>query len=133
VKRLFRDRWDKKIAGVCGGLGHYFKVDPTWIRLLFVILGLFTFVLPFLVLYILAWILVPLGPSIYIKIPCKKLYRSKSKRKFFGICGGLAEAFGMDPTVMRLIVVALCFITGVLPLIITYFLASWIIPENPHY
>lgn len=35
-KRLYRSREDRMIAGVCGGLGEYFNVDPTLIRLLFV-------------------------------------------------------------------------------------------------
>lgn len=36
TKQLFRSRDDKMIAGVCGGLGDYFNIDPTIIRLLFV-------------------------------------------------------------------------------------------------
>lgn len=36
-KRLLRSRTDRQIAGVCGGLGEYFNIDPTIVRLLFVI------------------------------------------------------------------------------------------------
>jgi len=39
-KKLYRSLADKKLCGVCGGLGEYFEVDPTLIRLLWVI---FTF------------------------------------------------------------------------------------------
>ncbi len=39
-KRLYRSRMDRKICGVCGGVGEYFAIDPTLIRLLFVIFGL---------------------------------------------------------------------------------------------
>ena len=39
-KRLYRSMADKKLCGVCGGLGEYFDIDPTLIRLLWVI---FTF------------------------------------------------------------------------------------------
>jgi len=35
-KKLYRSRRDRMIAGVCGGLGDYFDIDPTLIRLLFV-------------------------------------------------------------------------------------------------
>ncbi len=35
-KRLFRSRTNKVIAGVCGGLGDYFNIDPTIVRLVFV-------------------------------------------------------------------------------------------------
>jgi len=37
VKRLYRSRTDRKIAGVCGGLAEYFGIDPTIIRLGFVL------------------------------------------------------------------------------------------------
>ncbi len=37
MKKLYRSRTDRKVAGVCGGLGQYFGVDPTLIRLLFVL------------------------------------------------------------------------------------------------
>jgi len=58
--RLYRSRTDSKIAGVCGGLGEYFGVDSTWIRLLFV---LFFFLGgSALLVYIIFWIIVPLQP-----------------------------------------------------------------------
>ena len=36
VKRLYRSRRDRMIAGVCGGLADYFEIDPSIVRLLFV-------------------------------------------------------------------------------------------------
>ncbi len=39
-KKLFRSRQDRMICGVCGGLGEYLAIDPTVIRVLFVIFGL---------------------------------------------------------------------------------------------
>ncbi len=36
-KKLYRSRIDRKIGGVCGGLGVYFGIDPTVVRLLFVL------------------------------------------------------------------------------------------------
>lgn len=57
AKRLFRDPDDKYIAGVSGGLGAFFNLDPTWIRIAFV---LFTFFYGFgPLLYIILWIAVP--------------------------------------------------------------------------
>ena len=41
MKRLTKNPTDKKITGVCGGLGEYFVIDPTMIRLGFVLFGLF--------------------------------------------------------------------------------------------
>ena len=40
-KHLYRSRSERMLAGVCGGLGVYFNVDPTVIRLLFVLFALF--------------------------------------------------------------------------------------------
>ncbi len=57
TKRLYRDADDKYIAGVSGGLGAFFNLDPVWIRIAFV---LFTFFYGFgPLLYIILWIAVP--------------------------------------------------------------------------
>lgn len=40
MKKLYKSRTDKKIAGVCGGIAEYFQVDPTIIRLAWVIFSL---------------------------------------------------------------------------------------------
>lgn len=37
TKRLYRSRTERRISGVCGGLAAYFNVDPTMVRLLFVL------------------------------------------------------------------------------------------------
>ena len=63
MKRLYRSRIDKKIAGVCGGIGEYLYVDPTVVRLVAVIAGLATAIIPFLVGYVIAWIIVPEAPT----------------------------------------------------------------------
>jgi len=55
--RLTRSRTDRMLGGVCGGLGEYLRVDPTIIRLLFLVL-IFGTEFGFL-LYLLLWILVP--------------------------------------------------------------------------
>ncbi len=61
----------------------------------------------------------------------KKLYISKKDRKIFGFCGGIGETYDIDPTLVRLVVVFLCFATAILPGVLTY-LAAWIIvPEKP--
>ena len=58
AKRLYRNLDDKKIGGVCSGIGDYLDADPLVIRIIFMV-GFFTFVtLPFW-LYIFVWILAP--------------------------------------------------------------------------
>lgn len=59
-KKLYRSRDDKMIAGVCGGLGDYFDVDSTLVRLLAVVLF---FAGIGLIAYLIAWIVVPLEPK----------------------------------------------------------------------
>ena len=60
MKRLYLSHTDKKIAGVCGGLAEYMEMDPTVVRLVAVVGGLITGVIPFLFAYIIAWIIVPI-------------------------------------------------------------------------
>ena len=57
-KRLYRSRKQRMLAGVCGGLAEYFAVDPTLVRLVFIVFGLTTGTT--LILYILMAIIMPL-------------------------------------------------------------------------
>lgn len=60
-KKLYRSRKESMIAGVCGGLAEHFKIDPTLVRLLFV---LFFFLGGCaLLIYVIMWIIVPLAPA----------------------------------------------------------------------
>ena len=58
----------------------------------------------------------------------KQLYRSTTDRKVAGVCGGIAEYFDMDPTVVRLIFAAVSIFSGVG--ILAYITAVIIIPEQ---
>jgi phage shock protein C len=57
AKKLYRSRTDSMIAGVCGGLGAYFNVDPTIIRVLFVLSFLFSGA--GILVYLALWLIVP--------------------------------------------------------------------------
>lgn len=57
IPRLVRPRSERMIAGVCGGLGLYFGVDPVIMRLLFVVLALSTGLT--LILYPILWLIMP--------------------------------------------------------------------------
>ena len=59
-KRLYRSRTDRRISGVCGGIAVFFKIDPTLVRLLFV-LGLL-FVGGTFWAYIILMIVIPEEP-----------------------------------------------------------------------
>jgi phage shock protein C len=62
MKRLYRSREDRMVAGICGGLGEVYNIDPTLIRLSLVFLGLATAVMPLLIAYIIGILIIPLGP-----------------------------------------------------------------------
>jgi phage shock protein PspC (stress-responsive transcriptional regulator) len=56
-KRIYRSNTDKVIGGVCGGLGEYFGIDPTWVRVLFV-LSIFANGVG-VIAYLIGWIVIP--------------------------------------------------------------------------
>jgi phage shock protein C len=60
-RRLYRSSSNKVIAGVCGGLGEHFDVDPTLMRLIAVVAALASFGVV-LIFYLLAWIVIPQAP-----------------------------------------------------------------------
>lgn len=60
----------------------------------------------------------------------KKLYRSRENRMIAGVAGGLGEYLGVDPTIIRLLIMV-SLLLGILPTVLAY-LAGWvIIPEEP--
>jgi phage shock protein C len=61
VKRLMRSSRDKKIGGVCAGLADYFDLDPTLVRVVWLLVILFAGT-GFLV-YVILWIVLPLAPA----------------------------------------------------------------------
>ena len=60
----------------------------------------------------------------------KKLYRSQSNKMIAGVCGGIADYFEIDPTLIRIIVVAIALFGGVG--LLAYIAAIFIIPNNPN-
>jgi phage shock protein C len=216
-RRLYKSRRNKVIDGVCGGIAEYFDVDPTIVRLLWVLvtfMGGSGFIL-----YIVGMIIMPVNPEhlatkanqvqpvsngtdkkrffgvmlilagafflllnigwfwgfswwsfsrsvllpvllislgaffIYMQTSKRKnaappvsenktevnsesfverqkeLRRSRTNRKLFGVCSGLAKYFDFDPTLMRFIFVALIFISFGWGLLI-YIILGIIMPEE---
>lgn len=62
--------------------------------------------------------------------PEKRLYRSRSNRVVAGVCGGLAEFFGIDTTLVRL-----AFILGIIfgfgSLLVVYIVMMFVVPDEP--
>ena len=214
-RRLYKSRRNKVIDGICGGIAEYFDVDPTIVRILWILITLMGG--SGFILYIIAMIIMPANPEhvalpqsssgrangtdrrrffgimlvlvgafilfmnvgwiagfgwwsfshkimlplllillggllVYIHTtkrnesqnqtgsvatenmspqsqPVKELHRSKSNRKLFGVCGGLAKYFDVDATLVRFIFVALIFMSFGWGLLI-YIILGIVMPEE---
>ncbi len=62
IKRLYLSEKDKKIGGVCGGIAEYLGADPTVVRLLWIVLTIFSMGAG-IILYLIAWIIIPKRPN----------------------------------------------------------------------
>ncbi len=60
----------------------------------------------------------------------RKLTRSRTNRMIFGVCAGLAEFFGIDPTVVRLVFVAGALL-GFGSFVLIYLVMFFVVPEEP--
>ena len=102
TKKLYRSRVDRKIGGVCGGLGEYFGIDPTLVRLLFV-LGLL-FVGGTLLAYLILLIVIPsvaslaslLASAAHLVVVTKAMFHSNVSAVSLAISSALSIA-GMTP------------------------------------
>lgn len=102
-KSLYRNYNDKIIGGVCSGVAHYFKTDPVWIRLIFLLFFGFLFWV-----YIVLWIVLK-EKDLETNVT-KKLYRNPTDRYIGGVCGGIAAYFKIESWIPRLIFLLPLFI-----------------------
>lgn len=58
-RRIYLSNTDKKVGGVCAGIGEYFGIDSTIVRLLTVILTFLTGFVPGIIIYAIAWGIIP--------------------------------------------------------------------------
>lgn len=219
VKRLYKSRANRMIDGVCGGVAEYFGLDPTLVRIAWVLLTLLGG--SGILLYIVAMIIMPANPIVPLQpggasmavsspgnhrfwgvllvivgifwlmsnlglwhrwwgfswdmmlptvlilagiaflfggrnyvsgaqtVPptrpepsdsgpsqagsqpqVARLYRSRTERKMFGVCGGLGTYFGIDPTIVRVLFVVAAFASFGLA-IFAYILMAIIVPDEP--
>jgi phage shock protein PspC (stress-responsive transcriptional regulator) len=127
MKKLYRSQEDRKIAGVCAGLGEYFDLDPVFFRLFFLFSILFGGLGA--VAYLMLWILVPLrrgaqpGPG-----AGKRLRLSAGERMIGGVCGGLGEFLELDPVLFRAAFLVLAVVGG---LGILLYAVLWLLIPGP--
>ncbi|MEX0931372.1 MAG: PspC domain-containing protein [Candidatus Paceibacterota bacterium] len=63
MKKLYLSKDNKKFLGVCAGIAKYFDLDPTLIRVLFVVLALVTVVMPMVIAYFILYFVLPEDPG----------------------------------------------------------------------
>ncbi len=108
---ISRNANDKVLGGVCSGIAHYLKIDPTVVRILFALITLGGFGAGVLI-YIVLWILLPVRE---LKSNVKKrLFRNPDDKVIGGVASGLAKYFNIAVWVPRLVFL-LPFVVGFIP------------------
>jgi len=125
-RKLYRDEQRKLLGGVLAGIAHYFKVDPLWIRLLFILLFIGSYGTMALV-YAVMWIVVPGSFELPENKKLKKMYRNPEGKVIGGVASGISTYFGVDVAVVRLLFVILTIAGGTG--LIAYVILWIILPE----
>ena len=114
-RRLFRSRNDRKLAGVAGGIARYLGVDPTVVRIVFVVLALTG---TSILVYLAAWILMPEHPS----GQPEPVWRERATDRNLAIAVGLAS-LGLAVAILNesWLVLAIVLIAG----------GIWLLSEQP--
>jgi phage shock protein C len=133
IRRLSRSRTHGSIAGVCAGLADYFDVDVVLVRAAWVVFSIVPgAIIGGVLAYLAAWLIIPENADPVSAPAGRRLTRSISDTRIAGVCGGLAEYFGVDATAVRLLWVILSILGGaVVGGVIAYALAWLIIPKSP--
>ena len=66
MKKLYRSKSDRKLAGVCGGLAEYLNIDSTIIRVIWAITSLFAFA--GIIAYVVCAVIIPEEPEDYVTV-----------------------------------------------------------------
>jgi phage shock protein C len=130
IRRLTRSRQHGRIAGVCAGLADYFEVDVVLVRAIWVVLSIVPgAIIGGVLAYLAAWLVIPKATESASVPRERRLTRSATDKKIVGICGGLAEYFGVDATAIRLLWCILSILCGaIVGGVIAYGVAWFIIP-----
>ena len=68
-KKLYRSDTNKVFAGICGGIGEYYDIDPVIIRLVWMLVVILTGIFPGVVVYLIALFIIPDGPKTTVHSP----------------------------------------------------------------
>ena len=137
---LRRSLTNQQIAGVCGGLGAFFNLDPVLVRVVWVTLTIVPGAFLFGILaYVVAWLLIPEAEPGTEPVAgegngswrSRRLRRS-SDSKVAGVCGGIAEYFAVDPTAVRVLWVLLSILPGAIICGVIAYVVAWVVmPATP--
>jgi phage shock protein C len=132
VRRLMRRPDDGKIGGVCAGMAVYFDVDVVLVRTTWIALAIWPGAIVLgVVAYLAAWVLMPRATSPATLSNRPRLLRSETNRSIAGVCGGLADYFKLDPTLVRVAWIVLAVVPGLVVFgVITYLIAWFVIPRG---
>jgi len=110
TKRLYRDIKRKILGGVLAGLANYLGIDPSWVRIFFMLVFLGVFFIEalgpgLLLAYVILWMVMP--PAYDLKLPekSKRMFRNPDDKVLGGVCSGLAAYLGVDTVLIRLLFV----------------------------
>lgn len=125
--QLFRDENDKIVGGVCSGIANYFKIDPSIVRVAFVLatIGWGSGTL----LYIVLWAILP-GSKSNTGTRTKRLFRNPDEKVVAGVASGIASYFDIAVWIPRLIF-ALPLITGLGASLINTVFNVWYWSDEP--
>jgi phage shock protein C len=134
ARRLVRIPEEGRIGGVCAGIASYCDTDVTLVRLAWIILSIVPgLLLGGLIAYAACWVLLPIAtPSERHVYRGTRLTRSVADRQIAGVCGGLAEYLGVDPTIVRVVTVILAVYPGALLGGVIAYLIGWFIIPSSH-
>jgi phage shock protein C len=131
IRRLARSRSDGKIGGVCAGLADYFEVDVVLVRAAWVVFSIVPgAIIGGVIAYLAAWLVMPESTEPAV-VHGRRLTRSASDKRIAGVCGGLADYFGVDSTPIRLLWVILSILCGAVIGGVIAYLIAWVIIPRP--
>jgi phage shock protein C len=132
TRRLTRSRAEGKIAGICAGIANYFDVDVVLVRAAWVTFSIVPgAIIGGVLAYLAAWLIIPEEPGAMPEHHGRRLIRSATDKKIAGVCGGLAEYFGVDATPIRLLWVILSILCGAVIGGVIAYLVAWLIIPGP--
>jgi len=108
ARKLYRDLNRKILGGVCAGLAYYIKVDPLWVRLIFVLSLFDIFYFQYIpqvafLSYLLMWVFLPGSDALSEDRGIKRLFRDPDDKVIGGVASGLAAYFGVEVNALRVL------------------------------